>query len=670
MEGVVGDRENKLLKRSFTGKSTILRTEANVAASSPAAAIDLVDKVSSAMKKTQSYYLNQQHPDGYWWYELESNVTVTAEYLMLLHFLGLKDKKRDRKIAYHILKNQRSDGTWSIHWGGEGDLSTTVEAYFALKLAGHSQDDPLLIKARQFILDKGGVENSRVFTRIFLALFGEYNWRGIPSIPVEINLIPIWFPVNIYNFSSWARSTIVPLSVALDTKPVKPQGTGVRELYREPHKIPPVTNKKLSLFSWKRFFIILDSLVKIIEDTPLRVLRKRAIAKTEAWILEHQEPSGDWGGIQPAMVNAVLALAALGYDTSDEPVRKGLEALERFTIENDEELYLQSCISPVWDTALTSLALLDSGMDREHPSLIEACKWLASRQILKKGDWSVKRPDLEPGGWAFEFENSCYPDVDDSAVVLMFLSGYADKDLISAENLEKGLRWILGMQGKDGGWGAFDVDNDTRILNQLPYGDLEAMIDPSTPDLAGRVLQLLGQVGRDLTDEVVQKAIKFLKKTQEEDGSWWGRWGVNHIYGTSAVLTGLAAIREDMSAPYVRKAVRWFKKHQNHDGGWGECCESYGDTSLKCRGASTPSQTAWAVLALIAAGETSCEEVTRGINYLFIRQKDDGTWDEEWFTGTGFPKYFMLRYHNYRNCFPLMALGKFYSALRAQEPLR
>jgi squalene-hopene/tetraprenyl-beta-curcumene cyclase len=309
-------------------------------------------------------------------------------------------------------------------------------------------------------------------------------------------------------------------------------------------------------------------------------------------------------------------------------------------------------------------------MDREHPSLIEACKWLASRQILKKGDWSVKRPDLEPGGWAFEFENSCYPDVDDSAVVLMFLSGYADKDLISAENLEKGLRWILGMQGKDGGWGAFDVDNDTRILNQLPYGDLEAMIDPSTPDLAGRVLQLLGQVGRDLTDEVVQKAIKFLKKTQEEDGSWWGRWGVNHIYGTSAVLTGLAAIREDMSAPYVRKAVRWFKKHQNHDGGWGECCESYGDTSLKCRGASTPSQTAWAVLALIAAGETSCEEVTRGINYLFIRQKDDGTWDEEWFTGTGFPKYFMLRYHNYRNCFPLMALGKFYSALRAQEPLR
>jgi squalene-hopene/tetraprenyl-beta-curcumene cyclase len=661
MESIIGDKEKNLLERSFVGHPVLMPAETEVPC--PATGPSMADKVASAMKKTQAYYLAQQHKDGYWWSELESNVTITAEYLMLLHFLGLKESKRDRKMAYHILKNQRSDGTWSIHWGGEGDLSTTVEAYFALKLAGHSQDEPSLVKAREFILQKGGVEDSRVFTKIFLALFGEYDWRGIPSIPVELNLFPTWFPINIYNFSSWARSTIVPLSVILDIKPVRPQGTGIRELYREPFKIPSVTNKKLPLFSWKRFFIAMDGLFKTIENMPLRVVRERALSATEQWLLEHQEPTGDWGGIQPAMVNAVLALAALSYHPSRGPVKKGLEALERFTVENGEELYLQSCISPIWDTALTSLALLDSGTEKEHPSLLAACRWLASRQIFRKGDWSIKRPHLEPGGWAFEFANDWYPDVDDTAVVLMFLYEYAGREIVRAGNLEKGLRWVLGMQGKDGGWGAFDVDNNLRMLNQLPYGDLEAMIDPSTPDLAGRVLQLLGQSGHERTSTVVRKAVRFLKKTQEEEGPWWGRWGVNYVYGTSAVLTGLAAIGEDMSQPYIRKAVGWFKMHQNHDGGWGECCESYGDSGLKCTGSSTPSQTAWALLALIAAGETPSEEVASGIAYLLKRQKDDGTWDEEWFTGTGFPKYFMLRYDNYRNCFPLMALGKFHSAL-------
>jgi squalene-hopene/tetraprenyl-beta-curcumene cyclase len=668
MESILGDKGKNLMERSFTGHSALMPAGTEVP--SPATSPDLADNVASAIRKTQSYYLSQQHEDGYWWYELESNVTITAEYLMLLHFLGLKDRKRDRKMTYHILKNQRSDGTWSIHWGGEGDLSTTIEAYFALKLAGHSEDEPCLVKAKEFILKKGGIEDSRVFTKIFLALFGEYDWRGIPSIPVELNLVPTWFPINIYNFSSWARSTIVSLSVILDIKPARPQGVGVRELYREPFKIPPVTNKALPLFSWKRFFIILDGLFKAIEDMPVRIVRKKALSATEQWILEHQEPTGDWGGIQPAMVNSVLALAALGYHRSQGPIKKGLKALERFTVENGEELYLQSCISPVWDTALTSLALLDSGTEREHPSLRESCGWLASRQIFRKGDWCVKRPHLEPGGWAFEFANDWYPDVDDTAVVLMFLNGYAGTDIVRADNLEKGLRWILGMQGKDGGWGAFDVDNNLRILNQLPYGDLEAMIDPSTPDLTGRVLQLLGQSGHERTSPVVGKAVKFLKKTQEKDGPWWGRWGVNYLYGTSAVLTGLAAIGEDMRQPYIKRAITWFKLHQNHDGGWGECCESYGDAGLKCTGASTPSQTAWALLALIAAGETTSEEVARGITYLLKRQKNDGTWDEECFTGTGFPKYFMLRYDNYRNCFPLMALGKFRAASAERRTLQ
>jgi squalene-hopene/tetraprenyl-beta-curcumene cyclase len=660
MDTILTDRMHN---HSFRDRASVLAVEQKDQSVSFLKHISLIDRVTEAIRKTQSYYIGQQQRDGYWWYELESNVTMTSEYLMLLHFLGLKDKERDRKFVHHILQHQRSDGTWSIHWGGKGDLSTTVEAYFALKLSGFSAHDVHLQKAREFILAKGGVEVSRVFTKIFLALFGEFDWKAIPSIPVEINLLPTWFPFNIYRFSSWARSTIVPLSIILERKPVRfiPESLRVRELYREPYKVPPITSKNLSLFSWKRLFVILDRVIKIMEDLPVRPWREEALRITERWILEHQESSGDWGGIQPAMINSILALVAMGYDLSYEPIRRGLEALERFTIETDEELVLQSCISPVWDTALTSLALLYSGMERDHPSMEKVCRWLTSKQVFQKGDWSIKRPDLQPGGWAFEFENTWYPDVDDTAVVLMLLNRYADKDFITCENLEKGLQWILGMQGKDGGWGAFDVDNDMRILNQLPFGDLEAMIDPSTPDLTGRVLELLGLIGYELSNDTVQKAITFLKKNQEEDGSWWGRWGVNYLYGTSSVLVGLGSVKEDMSRSYIKKAVRWLKSIQNPDGGWGECCESYGDSTLKCFGSTTSSQTAWALLALIAAGEVACEEVRKGILYLLYGQQADGTWHEEEFTGTGFPKYFMIRYHNYRNCFPLMALGKFLS---------
>ncbi len=623
-----------------------------------------VQEVAAALQKTRSYYLDQQDAGGFWWYQLESNVTIVSEYLMLLHFLGLFDKERDRKIANHILRHRLSDGTWALYHGGRGDLSTTVEAYFALKLAGFSSNDGPLKQARQFILDRGGVEASRVFTKVYLALFGQFPWKAIPSIPVEINLFPAWFPLNIYNFSSWARSTVVPLSLVLERRPVRRtrNAASLRELYREPGKVPPITSSKLSPLSWKRIFILLDRFVKSIDGLPLRPLKNKAVTRTEQWLLEHQEPTGDWGGIQPAMINSVLALASIGYPANAEPVRKGLEALKRFSIEKDDEIALQSCISPVWDTALTCLGLLHSGLDREHPSLMRAGAWLASKQIFKKGDWSVKRPDLEPGGWAFEFENSWYPDVDDSAVVLLLLKKYAHTDAVRRENLYKGLNWILGMQGKDGGWGAFDVNNDMRVFNQLLFGDLEAMIDPSTPDLTGRVLEVLGSFGYGLANEVVRRAISFIKSNQEADGSWWGRWGVNHLYGTCTVLTGLEAIGENMSRPYIRKAEKWLKSKQNTDGGWGESCESYRQSpSNTCMARSTPSQTAWALMALIAAGETASPETRNGVAYLLERQNPDGTWDEKEYTGTGFPKYFYLRYDNYRNCFPLMALGKFYS---------
>lgn len=625
-----------------------------------------VGPVSEAVGKTLSYYLDQQHPDGYWWYELESNVTMVSEYLMVLHFMGLRDKDRDQKIVHHILRNQRADGTWPLFYGGRGDLSTTVEAYFALKLAGFSADDEPLKKAREFILREGGVEASRVFTKIYLALFGLYDWRAISSIPVELNIFPVWFPLNIYNFSSWARSTLVPLAMICAFKPVRKLNPGMtlRELYREPDRVPPITSGKLPSFSWKRIFIALDRLVKAYERLPFKPFRKTALKRTEQWILDHQESTGDWGGIQPAMINSVLALAAMGYSNTSEPIRKGLEALKRFTIENDHELVLQSCISPVWDTALTALAMHNAGMDKDHPYLKKACSWLASKQIFQRGDWSVKRPLLEPGGWAFEFENSWYPDVDDSAVVLLLLNKCADENPVTRENLSRGLRWVLGMQGKDGGWGAFDVDNDMKILNQLLFGDLEAMIDPSTPDLTGRVLELVGSLGYGRSNDVVRRATVFLRQTQEKEGSWWGRWGVNHLYGTCNVLAGLNAVGEDMTSPYIRRAVQWLKLKQNADGGWGESCESYRQSpSNACTERSTPSQTAWAIMALIAAGEADGSEVMNGVTYLLKRQRADGTWDEKEFTGTGFPKYFYLGYHNYRNCFPLMALGRYLSAL-------
>lgn len=628
----------------------------------------LRDRILETIRKTHEYYRGDQYDEGYWWYELESNVTIISEYLMLLRFLGIRDHDRERKIANHILRNQGAEGSWSLYRGGRGDLSTTIEAYFALKLAGYSSDDPRLKKARHFILREGGVEQARVFTKVYLALFGQFDWKSIPSLPVEINLLPAWFPLNIYNCSSWARSTVVPLSVVLAFKPVRtiPDQTWVRELYKNPDRLPPIATRQLSLLSWKRIFFVLDTIIKTFEMLPVRrPFMQKALRKTEQWILDHQEECGDWGGIQPAMINSILALVTIGYSVESVQVQRGLAALERFLIDQNDELSLQSCISPVWDTALTSLALLASGMDKSDPGLINSGTWLASKQIFRKGDWSIKRPDVEPGGWAFEFENSWYPDVDDTAVVLMFLANYSESSFANPEKLEKGLRWVLGMQGKDGGWGAFDVNNNMRLLNHVPFGDLEAMIDPSTADLTGRVLELLGKFQFPISDARVQRAIAFLKKEQEENGSWWGRWGVNFIYGTCTVLMGLHAIGENMATPYVREAVEWLKFHQNPDGGWGEGCESYDETEIIGQYTeSTASQTAWAILGLIAAGEQKSPEVLRGIRFLLNHQKHDGTWDEESFTGTGFPKFFFIRYHNYRNCFPLMALGKFLSSVQ------
>lgn len=619
--------------------------------------------LDKAIERTRDFFFREQLPDGYWWAELESNVTITSEYIMLFHFLGMVDKVRERKMARNILSKQSEDGSWAIWQGGAGEISATVEAYFALKLAGYSADSPEMQKARDFILSKGGILKTRVFTKIFLALFGEFSWLGVPSMPVELMLLPNWAYFNLYEFSSWARATIIPLSIVMSEKPVRKiqPSARVQELYVRPPRPTDYTfTKEDGFLTLKNFFIGADHLLKIYESSPIRPYKKKAVAIAEQWILEHQETSGDWGGIQPAMLNAILALNCLGYANDHPAIVKGLEALANFCIEDEESLVLQSCVSPVWDTALALVAMQEAGVPADHPALTKAAQWLLDLEVRRKGDWQIKAPELEPGGWAFEFLNDWYPDVDDSGFVMLAIKDIKVRDKKHKEQaIQRGIAWCLGMQSKNGGWAAFDKDNTKHILNKIPFADLEALIDPPTADLTGRMLELMGTFNYPQNHPAAVRGLEFIKREQEPEGPWFGRWGVNYFYGTWSVLCGLQAIGEDMTQPYIKKAVNWLKSKQNLDGGWGEVCESYIDRSLMGCGASTASQTAWVLLALFAAGEAGSNAAARGVEYLLATQKQDGTWDEDAFTGTGFPKYFMIKYHIYRNCFPLTALGKY-----------
>jgi squalene-hopene/tetraprenyl-beta-curcumene cyclase len=612
--------------------------------------------------------LKMQDPQGYWWAELESNVTITAEYLMLHRLLGLPEDQAPRMAAY-ILSKQLPNGGWSIYYGDGGELSTTVEAYLALKLAGLPAEDPRLVRARQFVRHRGGALKTRVFTRIFLALFGQLSWEGIPLLPVEFMLLPPWSGFSIYEFSSWTRATVVPLMIIMAKRPVVPlpQAQWVTELFLDPRE--PFQEHRVA---WKprgphleNVFVLVDRLLKAYYRLPIPWLRNLALRRAQDWILEHQEESGDWGGIQPPMVNSLLALSCLGYKTDHDAIRRGLKALKFFTLEDGDRVWLQSCISPVWDTALAVRALAAAGLPPDHTALREACAWLLEQQIFKPGDWCIKNPKLAPGGWAFEFVNNWYPDIDDSSMVLVALQeGLADAEK-HQEPLQRGLDWCLGMQSKNGGFASFDLDNTKGWLNAIPFGDLKALVDPPTEDITGRILEMLGAFGHGLDHPRAGPALAFLKRTQHPDGPWWGRWGVNYIYGTWSVLIALKRIGEDMGQPYIRRAAAWLKRHQNPDGGWGETCESYRRPELMGRGESTASQTAWALMGLMAAREAGSPEVKAGIAYLIQTQNPQGRWDEEYFTGTGFPSHFMIRYHLYRDCFPLMALGQYLRALTA-----
>lgn len=624
---------------------------------------DAQSPLDKAINRTIDFFFLEQLPDGYWWAELESNVTITSEYIMLFHFLGMVDKPNERKMARYILSKQTNEGAWSLWFGGPGDLSTTIEAYFALKLAGYVADDPAMRKARDFILSKGGILKARVFTKIFLALFGEFSWLGVPSMPIELMMLPEWGYFNVYELSSWSRATIIPLSVVMSENPVRklPPRARVQELFVRPPRPSDYTfSRQDGIVSWKNFFIGVDHLLKVYESSPIRPFKKKSTAIAEQWILDHQESSGDWGGIQPAMLNSILALHCLGYANDHPAIVSGLEALANFCIEDEDKLVLQSCISPVWDTALVLVAMQEGGVPVDHPALVKSAQWLLDREVRLKGDWHIKSPDLEPGGWAFEFLNDWYPDVDDSGFVMLAIKDIKVRDKKHKDQaIKRGIAWCLGMQSENGGWGAFDKDNTKYLLNKIPFADLEALIDPPTADLTGRMLELLGTFDFPKNNSAVVRALDFLKAEQEPEGPWWGRWGVNYIYGTWSVLGGLEAIGEDMTQTYIRKAVNWLKSKQNLDGGWGEVCESYDDRSLMGCGSSTPSQTSWALLSLFSAGEVHSKAALRGVEYLIATQKHDGTWDEDAFTGTGFPKFFMIKYHIYRNCFPLTALGRY-----------
>ena len=627
--------------------------------------------LEESIAKTVSYLFRHQAKEGYWVGELEANVSITCEWMMLLYFLGILDEERKRKAANYLLETQLENGAWDIYYGFGGDLSTTVEAYFCLKMAGYSPEEPFMKKARQFILENGGMLKCRMMTRIWLALFDQFDWRGIPSMPVQFMLMPRFQPFNIYNLASWARAIIVPLLIIFDFKPKKeiPPSMRLDELYPVPkEELEYSFGKAERFFSWRNFFLKLDKLLKLMENNVLKwFFHKKALKLAEKWTLEHQIETGDCAGIFPAMANTVLALHLLGYPLDSEPVKKGLEAIDRFILEEENTLRVQSCVSPVWDTAWTVYALGTSGYTFRHPQVKKALDWLFSKQVHVKGDWAVKNPHIEPGGWAFQFDNYLNPDVDDTAVVLMALLSDNLKQEEKKKEFLRAFRWMLSMQNPDGGFGAFERENDYYIFNEFPFSESDNLIDPSTEDVTGRVLEAAGQMGLDKSHPQIRWAIEYLKGKQDPRGSWYGRWGVNHIYGTWSVLCGLRSVGEDMKAPYVQKAVAWLKSIQNPDGGFGESCRSYVDPSWIGRGESTASQTAWAVMALIAAGEEKSEAVRRGIDYLIRTQKEDGTWEEPYFTGTGFPQFFLIRYHMYRIYFPLLALARYWHTLGERE---
>jgi len=631
------------------------------------------DLARNTLERARDHVLGLQHADGWWQGELETNVTMDAEDLLLREFLGRRDEAVIAAAARWIRSKQRDDGTWANFYGGPADLSTTVEAYLALKLAGDQPDQPHMKQACDWVGEQGGVEATRVFTRIWLALSGLWSWDDLPVIPPELIYLPSWFPLNIYDWGCWARQTIVALAIVQSFRPSHALPFSIEELKTGVTPVQPPAD------AWARVFSGLDKALHLYRPVKsgkaLAAVRRAAQRRCAEWIIARQEEDGCWGGIQPPWVYSLMALNLLGYDLEHPVMAKGIAALERFTITEDGPegtvRRLEACQSPVWDTVLTMIALADAGLPADHPALVSAGNWVLEEEIRGPGDWQVRRPDLAPGGWSFEFDNDVYPDTDDTAEVVLALRRVNPNDPNEPGSplgqefrgqpraaIDRGLSWLAGMQSKDGGWGAFDADNTRKLVNKLPFCDFGAVIDPPSADVTAHIVEAFAAEGR-ATDLVARRGVVWLLRAQEPDGSWFGRWGANYIYGTGAVVPALIAAGVRPSKPAIRRAVGWLEEHQNPDGGWGEDLRSYDDQALAGRGESTASQTAWALLALLAAGERGAESTERGIRWLAQTQRADGTWDEPQYTGTGFPGDFYINYHLYRLAFPVSALGRY-----------
>ncbi len=626
---------------------------------------------AGALAAAVAHLRSLQDPSGWWKGELATNVTMDAEDLLLREFLGIRTEQETEEAARWIRSQQRPDGTWATFFGGPPDLSTTVEAWVALRLAGDAPDAPHMATALQFIRAEGGLEATRVFTRIWLALVGQWSWDELPELPPEMVFLPKWFPLNKYDFGCWARQTVVPLTIVGSIKPVRPLPFTVDEL--RIGRTPPKTAKP---WSWDGFFHGLDRVLHFYGRRPIQPLRELAKRRAAEWVLARQEIDGSWGGIQPPWVYSILALHLLGYPLEHPALRVGLAGLDGFTIREETPdgwiRRLEACQSPVWDTALALTAMLDAGVAADDQAVLAATDWLLAEEISVKGDWSVRRPELAPGGWAFEFANDGYPDTDDSAEIVLALRrvAYPDSAKLRA-SVDRGVAWTAGMQSADGGWGAFDADNVGTLPNKLPFCDFGEVIDPPSADVTAHVVEMLAHEGK-ADETVAQRGIAWLLANQEPDGSWFGRWGANYVYGTGAVVPALVAAGMDPCAEPIRRAVRWLVDHQNPDGGWGEDLRSYDDPATWAgRGESTASQTAWALLALLAArsgdaassesadGEDAASAIERGVGFLVDTQRADGNWDEDFFTGTGFPGDFYINYHLYRLVFPMSALGRY-----------
>ena len=620
----------------------------------------LLTQVNSATEASQAFFLSKQTEAGYWIFDLEADSTLVADYLTLAHYIGKVDDRLQEKSVRWLLDTQLEDGGWNIYHGGPSELNATVKCTFALQLAGCDSSHPAVQKGVECLLKLGGLNNVNSYTRFYLGLFGQYPWQNLVSMPPELMFLPTSFYFNIYEISSWSRAILVPMSIIWAHKPIKtPPATVDTTGWWLPRE--PIYNRSLrETFSWKTFFFTLDAVFKRSNRFLAPFTRREALRRAENWMLEHISRGGGLGAIYPAMMNAVIALDSLGYDQDHPTFVTAWDEFMELMVEHDDRLWFQPCFSPVWDTAIATAALERSGMAEDHPAVSKAAQWLIEQEITIRGDWQIKNPYGPIGGWAFEFNNEFYADTDDSAMVLMALHGARiPQDRRREASMRRGLEWLLSMQSSDGGWGAFDVDNNKEILNLIPFADHNALLDPSTADVTARILEMLGVFGYDPSHSAASRAIQFLREQQEPDGSWYGRWGVNYVYGTWLAITGLTSIGIPAEDEAIQRGAQWLLQYQNDDGGWGESCYTYNDASTRGQGASTPSQTAWALMGLMNAGYVDHEAVAAGLEFLIQQQRSDGSWHEDEFTGTGFPQVFYLRYTGYRQYFPLMALGRY-----------